>query len=252
MIGGWELSFADSAIVALIFLFAGMVRGVTGFGLPLVTISLTPFFIAHDLALALNTLVLPLTTLGQIWTVGFHRRGFRLCLPLILGMAATTFVAARFVAHISPAALSLAMGAMLIAVSSWSLSGFSFRIPARAEVSAGFATGLLAGICGAVFTAPGPVVTVYFTGLGFDRREFVATMCLATLISGFLISGAFLANGVLDGPRAAMSAAAAIPALLGMLAGDRLGRGLSVEGFRRLVHVMLFGLGLHYLWKAAS
>lgn len=252
MIQGWELSFADSVAVALIFLFAGMVRGVAGFGLPLTTISLLPFFIAHDLALALNTLVLPLSTIWQLWTVGLARRGLRLCLPVIAGMAATTFISAQFVSAISPAALSLAMGAALIAVASWSLSGLAFRIPPGAAAPAGFAAGLVAGVCGAVFTAPGPVVSVYLVGLGLDRRAFISAMCVAMLAGGALISGAFLLSGILDGPRAAMSAAAAVPALAGIWAGDRLGRGMSVAGFRRLIDLMLLGLGLHYLWRAAS
>lgn len=252
MISGWELSFADSVIVTLIFLFAGAVRGVSGFGLPLTTIALLPFFIPRDLALALNTLVLPLSTVWQLWTVGMARRSLRLCLPVILGMAATTFVSAQLVGAISPAALSLAMGAALIVVAAWSLSGLVFRIRPGAAAPAGFVTGLLAGVCGAVFTAPGPVVSVYLVGLGLDRRAFISAMCVAMLAGGALVSGAFFLSGVLDGPRAAMSVAAAVPALAGIWLGDRLGRRLSVAAFRRLIDIMLLGLGLHYLWKAAS
>ncbi|QIE57373.1 sulfite exporter TauE/SafE family protein [Pikeienuella piscinae] len=250
MFAGWEVGALDAALIALIFCFAGVVKGATGFGLPLTTIALTPLVVPFDLALALNTIVAPLANIAQVVAAGEIGRSLRLCAPAIAGMALTVFVAARLVAAAGPTALGVAMGTLLIAVPALSMIGPRFRTPVAAAAPVGFAAGLAGGVAGAAFTAPGPIFALYFTSLGLDRRFFVSAMGVTAIAAGVLISGAFWSSGILDGPRALMSALAAAPALIGMWGGDRIGRRLPLETFRRLILAMLIGLGLNYFWRA--
>lgn len=245
-----EVDPALAATIAAIFVFGGVVKGATGFGLPLITISLTPLVAPLDLALALNTLVVPITNIAQFWAAGGHGAALRLCWPLIIGLCLTTFAAAHALSGLAPSQLSAAMGALLIGFAVLSFAAPRLRIPAGAARPAAFGAGLAGGVVGAVITAPGPIFAVLFVGLGLDRRAMVAAMGLSMIAVGLVVSSAFAAVGVLDAGRAMMSAAAAIPAFAGMWLGDRLGRRLSVEAFRRMVLIMLFGLGLHHLARA--
>ena len=93
---------------------------------------------------------------------------------------------------------------------------------------------------------------MWFAGLGLERRRFIGGMGVAMTASGLLVSGAFWASGILDGPRAALSATCALPAFLGMWIGDRLARRIDQELFRRVILLMLAGLGLRHLWIALS
>lgn len=239
-----------TATIAAIFVFGGIVKGATGFGLPLVTISLTPLVAPLDLALALNTLVVPITNIAQFWAAGGHGAALRLCWPLILGLLLTTFAAAQALSGLSPAILSAVMGALLIGFAALSFGAPRLRVPETASKPAAFGAGLAGGVVGAVMTAPGPIFAVLFVGLGLSRREMIAAMGLAMIAVGVVVTGAFATVGILDAPRAAASAAAAIPAFVGMWIGDRLGRRLSVEAFRRLVLLMLLGLGVHHMTRA--
>lgn len=243
---------AAAALVAAIFVFGGVVKGATGFGLPLTTISLLPLVVPFELALALNTLVVPVTNVAQVWAMRDPWGDIRATLPLVAGVAATVFLAASAVASLGEAALGAAMGALLVGFAVFSLAAPAFRAPPRLRAPLGFAAGMAGGVVGAAFTAPGPIYAAYFAGLGLSRPRFIGTMGVAMVASGLLVSAAFWSSGILDGPRAAASLLCAAPSFLGMWAGDRLARRLAPETFRRLVLLMLAGLGLHYLFEALA
>ncbi len=246
---GFEIGAVEAAAIALIFTFGGVVKGATGFGLPLMTISLMPLFLPLDLALALNTLVVPLTNVAQFAVARGYRRSVEICWPLILGLCLTIFATAFFVVAVAPAMLSAIMGTMLLVFALHALFGGGIRISQRAERPAAFLAGLAGGVVGAALTAPGPIFAALFVGLGLERRQMISAMGLAMLSSGILVTGAFAAVGILDIPRAIMSVACVVPALIGMALGDRIGRRISVDGFQRLVLLMLLGLGLYHLGR---
>lgn len=250
--GAWEIGPAETALTAAIYVFGGVVKGATGFGLPLIAISLTPLFLPLDLALALNALVIPATNVGQFAALGGYRRSVAICWPLILGLCAAVFFAASLAKAAPPAAISAVLGAVLILFVGQAFAAPSFRIAPGARKPAALAAGLVGGVVGAAVTAPGPVFAMYFVGLGLDRRALISAMALSMLSVGLLISGAFALLGLLDAARAAMSAAAIAPAAAGMVIGDRLARSMSVEGFRRLVLLILLGLGCYHIWRAVG
>jgi uncharacterized membrane protein YfcA len=243
---GLEVTALDAVLIALIFVFGGIVKGATGFGLPLTTISLMPLFIPMDLALALNTLVIPITNVAQFVAAGGYRRSLAICWPLLLGLCITVFATAYFVVAIAPATLSALMGLMLVAFVLHAFLGGGVRIGPQAERPASFLAGLAGGVVGAVLTAPGPIYAAFFVGLGLERRQMISAMGLAMLSSGILVTGAFAAVGILDLPRAVMSVTCVFPSLIGMWIGDRVGRRISIAGFNRLVLFMLLGLGLYH------
>ncbi|MEM7544319.1 MAG: sulfite exporter TauE/SafE family protein [Pseudomonadota bacterium] len=243
---GIEVTALQALLIALAFVFGGVVKGAAGFGLPLITISLMPLFIPLDLALALNTLVVPLTNIAQFVAAGGYRRSFEICWPLIAGLCITVFITAVFVVSITPATLSAVMGVLLLAYVLHAFMGRGVRISTGAMRPASFVAGLAGGIVGAVMTAPGPVYAAFLFGLRLERRQLISAMGLAMLASGILVTGAFAAVGILDGPRALMSLVCVAFGLFGMWLGDRIGQRISVEGFNRMILVMLLGLGLYH------
>jgi uncharacterized membrane protein YfcA len=145
------------AAIFAFFLFGGLVKGVTGFGLPLATVSLTPLVAPPDLALALNTMVIPLTNAVQIAQGERRAASLRICFPVLMGMTLTVGAGAWVVASVSTQVLGGLLGALLIIFTLISFAGPAFRIPQRHDRKAGFGAGLLGGVMGAALTAPGPI-----------------------------------------------------------------------------------------------
>ena len=246
------LGLEEWRIVAIIvfFLFGGLVKGVTGFGLPLATVSLTPLVAPPDLALALNTMVIPLTNAVQIAQGERRREALRICLPVLLGMMLTVAMGAWIVASVSAQALGALLGALLIIFTLTSFAAPSFRLPTRHGRRAGFGAGLLGGVMGAALTAPGPIFVMYFVSLGMARKSLMTAVGICMFTVGIMVIASYVWAGVLTGPRAIMSACAVIPALVGMWAGARLARRMSVEAFHKAVLAVLLALGVFHIVKA--
>lgn len=239
------------AAIFLFFLCGGLVKGVTGFGLPLATVSLTPLVAPPDLALALNTMVMPLTNALQVAQGERRRENFRLCVPVLVGMALTVGLGAWVVASVPSRTLGGLLGALLIIFTVISFIAPSFRLPARHDTKAGFGAGLLGGVMGAALTAPGPVFVMYFVSRGMTRRDLMTALGICMCIVSALVIASYIWAGVLTGPRALVSAAAAVPAFLGMWLGGRLATRMSVTAFHRVVLVVLLCLGMFHMVKAA-
>ena len=105
-----ELTPLELVWLAAIFFAGGMVKGGTGFGLPLVTISLLPLVIPIDLALVLNGVMLPLVNISQFVQQRLYRITLRRMQPIVMGLVVGTPLGALLVSHIDKAMLGLFVG----------------------------------------------------------------------------------------------------------------------------------------------
>jgi hypothetical protein len=85
----------------------------------------------------------------------------------------------------------------------------------------------------------------YLQGLDIRSSELVQTLGVVLCATSFALALSLLNFGLLDGPRAVVSAAAVAPALAGMWLGQRIRLRLSVEQFRLAVFWALLLTGVY-------
>jgi uncharacterized membrane protein YfcA len=156
------------------------------------------------------------------------------------------------VSSVSDQGLLLALGFVVVGFAVLSLTGANLSVPVAQERSAGWIAGVLGGGLGALTTVGGPLFVMYLVGLGVERRLFLSAISLFFLLSGILISGAFLIVGMFDTQRVLLAAIALPAALAGMWAGDQIGLRVPAHRFRALVLAVLGVLGLNLLWRGFS
>lgn len=244
-----QFDLASAGIVAAIFVLGGMVKGAMGFGLPLTTMALMPFFLPVDVALAINVLVLFLTNIAQFVQMGQMRETAVRFAPVLWGIGIGVVLGSVLVSSVSDQMLLMALGTVVVGFAVLSLTGANLSVPARQERPAGWLAGILGGGVGALTTVGGPMFVMYLVGLGVDRRLFLSALSLFFLLSAVLISGAFLFVGMFDVQRVMLAAVAVPAALVGMWAGDQIGLRVPANRFRALVLVVLGLLGLNLLWR---
>ncbi|MGF1445972.1 MAG: sulfite exporter TauE/SafE family protein [Pikeienuella sp.] len=232
--------------VLAIFVFGGFIKGGLGFGLPLATISLLPLVIPVDMALAINTIVQPITNLGQLWGSGRGREAVARFWPMLPPLAVGVALGALLVKSIPPDTLTLVLGIFIMVFCTLSVSGWVLPIKPTQERAAGIGTGFAAGIVGALTAANGPVFVIYLMALKLDQALFRATLGFLFVVSGALVAGGFASVGFLDWGRTLLALLCVPSALLGMWLGTRLARRLAAEAFRRAVLVGLFCLGANF------
>ena len=232
------------------FAIGGTIKGMLGFGLPLVTMSLLAVFIDVPTAVALNALPVLISNLFQANRGGLLATTVRRFWPLLIALAAGTWAGATLIVVLDPRWLLGILG--VIVVSFCLLNHFrpELRIPHRAERPVGAAVGLVAGLMGGVSTILGPPLIMYATSLRLDKEAFVAALGTFFLMGGIFFTLSFVERGVVDATTAPWSLACVPPVLAGMWLGQRLGRRIEPERFRRIVLIVLFVLGLNLLRRA--
>lgn len=244
------LSGATLLGLAVAFLLGGFAKGALGFGLPLVTISILPYFVAIELALALNAATLLLMNIAQFVQGGAMADTVRRCWPLLGGLVLGVPLGATLVNIVDGAMLQAILGAFVMLFVLVSVASPQFRVSPRWVVPAGWGTGFVAGIIGALTTANGPILVMYLVGLDVPRMVFVASLAWLFLVTGACNVVAYWSIGILDAERLLLGVLCMLPAALGMVAGNRLADRLPASLFRRVVLGVLFVLGANLARRA--
>jgi uncharacterized membrane protein YfcA len=232
------------AAIALTFFLAGLVKGVTGMGLPTVVMGLLGAIMPP--AAAASLLIVP-SFVTNIWQL-FAGPGFAAIVarlwPMMLGILAGTVAGAGIIAGSHAGWTTMALGAALAAYAAVSLLSRQWRVPAQAERRLspliGVATGLVTGGTG-VFVIP---AVPYIQALGFLRDDLIQALGLSFTVSTIALAIGLASHGAFHGGDAGASALAMLPALLGMQAGQRLRQRISLAAFRRWFLICLLVLGI--------
>jgi uncharacterized protein len=250
------VTFADSpeflAFILAIYFFAGFVKGALGFGLPVVAITLLPFFVPVETALALNALVIMTTNLQQIFQAGGTRDGFRAAWPMMLGMALMVPVGALFTVGIPASALMTILGSFVLLFVVASFLNPALQVPRGWERRIGFGMGLISGFVGALTSSPGPIFVMYVVSLHLVRPVFMAALGFIMSLFGVVVTASYIWVGVVRWEHVAPGVLATVPAVLGMWLGNASGKRLGVDAFRKVVLTLLGFLAVLMIERALS
>lgn len=238
------------SVIAATFLLAGGVKGVIGLGLP--TVSLGVLTAAIDLTTAMALLIVPsfVTNLAQAVMGGNGRAILRRTWSFLLMATLTVWLGATALTRLDLSILSGLLGALLVIYAMFSLSGARLIIPEQREVWAGplfgTANGILTGMTGS-FVVPG---VMYLQAIGLSRDVLVQAMGVLFTASTIALAVALEGNSLLTPALGLVSAAAVIPAVIGMVIGQRVRRRLSEARFRKIFFIGIFALGAYILISA--
>jgi len=236
--------------VAATLLLAGTVKGVVGFGLPTVVLALLTVAFGLPQAMALMLVPSIATNVWQAASGGNAKAILRRIWPFLLMATLTIWLGAEALSRIELHLLSALLGLLLIVYAAISLAGLHFsltEVQARwAGPAFGTVNGVLTGMTG-TFVVPG---VMYLQALGLPRDMLVQAMGMLFLASTLALGIALQGQGFLTLELGGLSAAALIPAVIGMALGQRLRRRLSEAVFRRVFFAALLILGAYIIASA--
>ncbi|MHA7854672.1 sulfite exporter TauE/SafE family protein [Marinobacter shengliensis] len=232
------------ASIAAVFVLAGLVKGITGLGLPPIALGLLTTTLGLHSAVAMVLLPALVSNLIQASIGGRLVAIIRRIWHFLIASMLTVGIGSFGLRHLDSGLLSLLLGCMMMLYASANLLGVVFTISASRERSAGLlfgtASGLVTGLTGSS-AVPGPF---YLHALGFERDEFVQALGIVFTLSTLGLAVALVGQGVFTLDLSLASGLAVIPAMLGMKVGHALRRHFSVEAFKYLFLTMVFVIGL--------
>ena len=239
-------------VVAGTFLFAGMVKGVIGLGLP--AVSLAVLTVAFDLPTAMSLLLVP-SFVTNLWQalVGGHGKAILLRLwPFLIMATVTVWVGALALTRMDLRLLTALLGVLLAIYSLVSLRGIQLAIPARHETwvgpLVGAANGVLTGMTGSS-VVPG---VMFLQAIGLSRDMLIQAMGILFATSALALAVALQKANILTVEHGILSFGAVLPAVLGMIVGQRVRSALSEQRFRKVFFVALLALGAYIIASALA
>jgi uncharacterized membrane protein YfcA len=238
------------AFIALTFLFAGLVKGTIGMGLPTVAMGLLGLVMPPAQAATLLFIPSMATNLWQLFAGSGVRPLFKRLWPMMLAIVLGTFAGVGLMTGGGAATATAALGAALALYGVTGLIAPHFHVPPNAErwlsPLVGLMTGAITGATG-IFAIP---AVPYLGSLRFGRDDLIQALGLSFTVStiglalGLASAGEFHASVVGD------SLLALAPAMAGMAAGTHLRKRFSQEVFRRWFFVGLLVLGIYMAARA--
>ena len=240
------------AMIAVVFVLAGVVKGVVGLGLPTVAMSLLALMMPSAQAAAL--LVVP-SLVTNIWQIRPWRGAapvLRRVAPMQIGICVGTGVGAIVFGAPAGAWTVVLLGAVLVLYAIWGLFGKPVQISSATQrwmgPAVGTVTGAITSVTG-VFVVP---AVPYMQSLGMTRDELIQAMGVAFTVSTLALGVALAANGIYSASVAGTSAFMLVPALAGMSVGQRLRQTLSPGVFRMCFFGSLAILGIYMICGALN
>jgi uncharacterized protein len=235
----------DTTALALFLVSAfvgGVTTGLAGFAMGLV-VSGVWLHILTPTQTAVLIVIYGLLVQGHgVWK--FRRAlNLRRVVPLVVGGAFGVPIGVWLLAHLEPAYVRHAVGALLVLYSLYGMlqpNLAPFRAAAPADTLVGFANGVLGGLTG--LTGPIVVIWCQLTGVPRDmQRAIFQPVILAAFVVAIIGLGL---GGAVTKDVVTLFALGAVPIAVGIWLGVHLYGRLDEAGFRRVILVLLFLSGL--------
>lgn len=232
------------AAIAGTFLFAGVIKGVIGGGLPTISIGILGLLMPIPEAVAL--VVLPSLITNAWQALGKHTiELLRRLWPMLLGITIGAYLGRDLMSGAYREWAGTGLGLAIIIYSIIGLSKLRLHIDRKHEgwvgVPVGIATGFIAAGTGVFVIPSGP----YLQAMGLRKNDMVQGLGITYTVSTVVLAAIVAHGGFLHTDMALSSVVALVAALLGMYLGQKLLDKLDEETFRKAFFIGLLFLGAH-------
>ncbi len=229
--------------LVLIFVLAGFVKGVTGMGLPTVSMGLLGMFMPLPVAAALLVIPSFVTNVLQLFTGPSVRLVIRRLWLMMLLILIGTVAGSSLIVSINPAWSAFGLGAALILYAVYALISPALTVSPGSEKwlspLAGGITGLVTGATG-VFVMP---AVPFLQSLRFSKDELVQALGLSFTISTIALAFGLYLHDAFRMQQISLSLMSIFPALIGMWLGQKVRARISAKRFRQCFLLFLIVLG---------
>lgn len=234
----------------LVFVLAGIVKGIIGMGLPSVALGLLTLIFGLREAMVVLLLPALATNIYQAASGGALIALGRRFWPLLLAVPVGTWAGVSVLANANTALLNAGLGTMISVYALAVLMTPEFPSARPHESWLSPAIGLISGLLTGVTGTLGYPGLFYLQALRLKRDVLIQAMGLLFIISTVALAAAMAERQLIAAGPGGMSAIAVVPALAGMVAGRGIRDRIPEPVFRTMFLVALVVLGVAIIAKA--
>lgn len=240
----FDCSLPLIAVIVATFFAAGVVKGVTGMGLPTVAMGVLGSLLSPLAAAALLLVPSFVTNVWQLLAGPRFGMLIRRLWPMMLTIVLGTVFGSMLLTGGRTELTTIGLGVALVIYAAYTLLAKPLQVSPRWEPwlspVIGLVTGLVTGATG-VFVIP---AVPYIQSLDMERDDLVQALGLSFTVSTIALAVGLFWHGAAPAGNLLTSTLAVIPALVGMAAGQVIRTRISPRLFRRIFLIFLLLLGL--------
>ena len=223
---------------------AGIVKGVVGFGVPLLTITLLTWVISLPTAIAATVAPSVVANFRQAFRGGQAAMICRRLWPFLIAIAAMIWVGIGLQVSVNPAYPGIALGALALISAGLSFVDIHFKMPTSRTTEIGVLTGVISGLMAGLTGIVALPATLYLHGLGLGRDTLVQALGILFLMTSLIIGTILMTKAILTAEMVALSVFAVPPLIAGVMLGERVRTHVSEAVFQRLFYMLIAAIGL--------
>jgi len=231
-------------LFTFMFLAAGLVKGVTGMGLPTVAMGLLGTMMPPASAAAILVIPSFVTNVWQLFSGPATARLLQRLWPMMLAIVLGTVGGAALLVRVNPLWSAFSLGVALVGYALYALLAPALSVSPRSESwlspVMGIVTGAVTGATG-VFVMP---AVPYLQSLGLDKDELIQALGLSFTVSTIALAVGLIVHGAFELNQLGLSSLAIVPAFIGMWFGQMIRARISPKRFKQCFLLFLVLLGL--------
>ncbi|WP_370541704.1 sulfite exporter TauE/SafE family protein [Actibacterium sp. 188UL27-1] len=239
-----------SVFVAVTFVLAGAVKGLTGLGLPMAAIGVMTFFLDPRTAIALVLFPMLMTNVWQVWRMGQVWAALKRYKLFAGALVVCVWVTTVLTVNVSDGVIQGSLGVVLVVFAGVSMRFQIPRLPDRWDATAQLIMGGASGVLGGLTSIWAPTMATYLHARHVEKDEFVRATGLLILLGSLPLIAGYTRAGFLTGPLAGYSLVLLVPSLIGFTLGEWLRARISPERFRLILLYVFVIVGLNLIRRA--
>lgn len=228
-------------IASIVFLLAGFVQGLTGFGSALVAIPLLSFILDIKTAVPLCMLNGLIITSYLAFTLRRHLDKDKI-LPLLIGALPGIAVGVYLLKEVDAGHIRYAIGALLIGYSLYNI--IITPRPIDPGKTWGYIAGFLTGAIGAAFSAGGPPAIIYTTLTSWKKEEIKATLTGFFVVNSSITVLVHALSGITTMETMKIFAVTAPFVLIGTTIGSFVSGRINRKMYLQIIYLFLIVMGI--------
>ncbi|MGB0574397.1 MAG: sulfite exporter TauE/SafE family protein [Hyphomicrobiales bacterium] len=237
-------------IFLIIFLISGMVKGVTGIGLPMTSITLLIFFINPLQAIGLNMVPVIVANITQFLSAQSPLKTAKKYYLFGIFMVAGILITSVQAATLGDDLIKLLIGLMVMIFALDNLFRRSWSFDLKYDKYWQIGMGSLAGVVGGLTSIWGIPIIIYLILRKASKEDFVDSTGFLFLIASVPATYGYYKTDVFSLEMIPIAALCAVTAIIGMRLGRIVRRRIDADTFKKYLLLLFLLIGIRMIWSA--
>ena len=243
------MSLETLAVIFVAIAAGAFAKGLTGIGLPIITIPILSGFLGAEHAIVVMTVPVFASNLWIVWSYRKLAHNVPKLASALVFAAIGTLIGTYILASLDDRAL---IWLLIVWIGLYLLNlafNPNFRLEGKAAERASPFLATLSGISQGATGIAGPVVATWIHSYRLQMETYVFAVSIMFLVISAVHVAAVSAGGLMDLERMVQGLIAVVPTMLFVQLGMRTTRFLSPKLFNRLIIACIVAMEARLIWK---